>query len=48
MKTRSKILADAIHMWLWWSTFAVRRASGSGIVSSFRAAQTATAKLRNV
>lgn len=37
--------AAVVHMWLWWATFAVRKASGSGTVASFKAAQAATARL---
>lgn len=42
---RSAARAVIVHGWLWWATFALRRGSGSGVVSAFKAAQTAVAKI---
>lgn len=42
---RDKARAALVHMWLWWAVFHVSRASGSGTVAAFKAAQKATASL---
>jgi hypothetical protein len=41
----SKIIRSAIEPWLWWATFVVARASGSGPQAAYKAAQRVTAKL---
>lgn len=42
---RRSLMPDLVHMWLWWATFEIRRASGSNTVAAFKAAQTACMKL---
>lgn len=44
-RRRDTTRAEIVHMWLWWATFAVKRATGSGVVSAFKAAQTAVMKI---
>lgn len=45
MRPAKKARAAVVHMWLWWATFSVKRQTGSGVVSSFKAAQAAVARL---